>query len=456
MRISIVGIGMGHASSMTMQAAQAVREADVLVGAQRMLESAQAVRESAGLQAAAELKAISPNAIANALEAQGEAERFAILCSGDTGFYSLATSVTRTIRERLPHAEVEIIPGITTVQYFASKLGRPWQSVALASAHGKTCNVLGMVLENEQVFLLTGGELTPRTIIRKLADCGLGSCDVAIGERLSYEDETITVGTVADLVGREFDALSAIWISRGPLRDIEVAPYAGFPGIPDDAFIRGNVPMTKRDIRALCTSKMRVAKDEVVWDIGAGTGSVAIEAACMQPSARVFAIEFKDEGCELIEQNRVRFGAYNVTVVKGRAPEALADLPAPDVAFIGGSTGGLSQIVDAVLAANPHARIVISAITLETVAQTQSLLSELAECGAIADYQATQISVAGSRKAGRYHLMTAENPIFVFEACGSPTPTASNASDGGQAASAAPDSAQGASAAGASAEGTDK
>ncbi len=422
MRIQIVGIGMGNVSSMTMQAAQAIQQADVLVGAQRMLESAQDARKAAGIEAAAELKAISPNAIANALanalETQGNAGRFAILCSGDTGFYSLATSVTRTIRERLPQAEIEIIPGITTVQYFASKLGRPWQSVALASAHGKTCNVLGMVLSNEQVFLLTGGELTPQTIIRELSDCGLGTCDVAIGERLSYEDEHITIGTVADLVGREFDSLSAIWISRGPLCDSEVAPYVGFPGIPDEAFIRGNVPMTKRDIRALCTSKMRVARDEVVWDIGAGTGSIAIEAACMQQSARVYAIEFKSEGCELIRLNRARFGAYNVTVVEGRAPEALADLPAPDVAFIGGSTGGLPQIVDTVLAANPHARIVISAITLETVAQTQTLLAELAERGAIDDYQATQISVASSRKAGRYHLMTAENPIFVFEARG--------------------------------------
>lgn len=417
--IWIVGIGMGDASTMTAQAAQAIQDADVLVGAKRMLESAQAARMAAGKEAAAELKAISPNAIVNAIEAADDAERFAILCSGDTGFYSLATSVTRTINERLPHANVELVPGITTVQYFASKLTKPWQSVALASAHGKTCNVLGMVLSHEQVFLLTGGELTPQTIIRELADCGLGFCEVAIGERLSYEDECITTGTAAELLEREFDSLSAIWISRGQLCDDEVAAYAGFPGIPDDAFIRGAIPMTKRDIRALCTSKMRVANDEVVWDIGAGTGSISIEAACMQPTARVYAIEFKEEGCSLIEQNRVRFGAYNVTVVQGRAPMALVNLPAPDVAFIGGSTGGLAQIVDAVLAANKQARIVISAITLETIAQTQALLADLAERGAIDGYQATQISVATSHEAGRYHLMTAENPILVFEAHGS-------------------------------------
>lgn len=418
MNIWIVGIGMGGPSTMTVQATQAICDADVLVGAQRMLESAQAVRTAAGKEAAAELKAISPNAIVNAIEARGDAERFAILCSGDTGFYSLATSVVRAIRERLLQTDVEVIPGLTTVQYFASRLGRPWQSVALASAHGKTCNVIGLVLSHDEVFLLTGGDLTPQTIIDELVDCGLGSCFVAVGERLSYDDERITEDTAAKLAGTAFDSLSAIWISHGPLRDIEVAPYAGFPGIPDDAFIRGDVPMTKRDIRALCTSMLRVGADEVMWDIGAGTGSISIEAACMQPTARVYAIEFKDVGCELIGLNRVRFGAYNVTVVQGRAPEALADLPAPDVAFIGGSTGGLEAIVEAVLAANPRARIVISAITLETVAQTQTLLAELAERGAIADYQATQISVANSRKVGRYHLMTAENPIFVFEAQG--------------------------------------
>ncbi|MBE6463889.1 MAG: precorrin-6y C5,15-methyltransferase (decarboxylating) subunit CbiE [Eggerthellaceae bacterium] len=418
MVIKIVGIGMGDTSTMTAQAAQAILDADVLIGAQRMLESAQAARSAAGKDIATELKAISPNAIVSAIESIGDVGCFAILCSGDTGFYSLATSVIRTINERLPRADIELIPGITTVQYFASRLAKPWQSVALASAHGKTCNVLDMVLSHEQVFLLTGGELTPQTIINELAGCGLGFCEVAVGERLSYEDERITTGTAAELVGHGFDSLSAIWISRGQLCDDEVAAYAGFPGIPDDAFIRGTVPMTKRDIRALCTSKMRVANDEVVWDIGAGTGSVSIEAACMQPSARVYAIECKEEGCTLIEQNRVRFGAYNITVVRGRAPEALNGLPAPDVAFIGGSTGGLAQIVDTVLAANRKARIVISAITLETVAQTQALLANLAEHGIIDGYQATQISVATSREAGRYHLMTAENPIFVFEAHG--------------------------------------
>lgn len=418
MKIWIIGIGMGSEATMTTQAVEAIEGADVLIGARRMLDSAQELRAAKDLTAAEEVEAIAPSAIVEAVQARGDAEQFVVLCSGDTGFYSLATSMARTIEERLPQVPVEFIPGITTVQYLAAKLGRPWQNVALASAHGTTCNVIGLVLSHDEVFLLTGGDLTPQTIIDELVKCGLGSCYVAVAERLSYDDERITQDKAAKLAGQAFDSLSALWISHGPLCDLEVAPFAGSLGIPDELFIRGEVPMTKRDIRALCTSKLRVHADEVVWDIGAGTGSISIEVACMQPTARVYAIEFKEVGCELIGLNRSRFGAYNVTVVQGRAPEALEGLPAPDAAFIGGSAGGMAQIIDTVLAANPRARIVISAITLETIAQTQTILAELTERGTIGDYKATLVSVATSRKVGDYHLMGAENPIYIFEAQG--------------------------------------
>ena len=418
MKIYIVGIGMGSTHTLTLAAQTAIVEADLLLGAARMVQSAQQLRLEAGCQPAKQSEAIAPKAIATAIADAGDVALCVVLCSGDTGFFSLASSVRDVLGEEFPQAAVETLPGITTVQYLAAKLGRPWQQVRLGSAHGRDCNVLGLVLSNPEVFLLTGGEQTPATIIEMLCKCGLGSCQIVVGERLSYEDERITHSNAEGLLGKPFDALSAIWISHGPLVDEAVQDYVGVGGIPDEAFIRGEVPMTKRDVRALCTARLHPARGEVVWDVGAGTGSVSIEAACMQPFARVFAVETKPQGCRLIEENRSKFGAYNVQVVEGRAPEALEGLPAPDAAFIGGSTGGLEQIVRYILTANSGARLVITAVTLETIAQTSRLLNALQHEGLLGEYQAMQIAAASTRKAGNYHLMQAENPIMIFEAAG--------------------------------------
>ncbi|MGI6217743.1 MAG: precorrin-6y C5,15-methyltransferase (decarboxylating) subunit CbiE [Coriobacteriales bacterium] len=430
--VEIAGIGPGSAGGCSLDALDAIRAADVVVGAKRMLYAAMSlVSSDSGGVASTDVpgqedtvdwcekilvEQASPSKILAALD-QMDFERACVICSGDTGFYSLATS----IRGELAASgyEVRVIPGISTVQYLAAKLQRPWQHCVLRSAHGRSVNVLGEVLANEEVFFLTGGDIVPSTIVGELVDAGLGDVEVTVAENLSYPEERIVTAKAGELVEMEFSSLSSVWIRHGKLRGRELDSYPCLTcGIPDEAFERGKVPMTKQEVRAAIMGKLQLGSEDIVYDVGAGTGSVSIEIALASPMIRVFSVEVSPEACDLIESNRMRFGAYNMKVIRGSAPDALTGLPAPDVVFIGGSRGNFGQIVDAVLTKNPSARIVASAIAMETIAEASKALIERCQEGRLRDFEASQVSVARTRQAGGYHLLTAQNPIVIFSATG--------------------------------------
>ena len=191
---------------------------------------------------------------------------------------------------------------------------------------------------------------------------------------------------------------------------VENPDWTSFPvthGIADEAFTRADVPMTKQEIRSVTLSKLQLTKGAVVWDIGSGSGSVSVECALQAACGHVYAIEKESDAVALTRANMEKFGVCNMTVVEGMAPEALADLPAPTHAFIGGSTGNLKEIVELLLAKNPHVRIVANAVTMETAAE----LSEAAKPFSYSDICC--VNVSRGRKMGRYHLMTAQNPVYI-------------------------------------------
>ena len=181
-------------------------------------------------------------------------------------------------------------------------------------------------------------------------------------------------------------------------------------GIPDDAFVRGKTPMTKEEVRSVSLSKMRVCRDSVIYDIGAGTGSVAVEAALQADMGHVYAVEMKEESAQLIEKNRRKFGADNLTIIRGMAPEALKELPAPDIVFIGGSKGHLNEIIETVCQKNPKARIVINAITLETLSEAVACCQNKKHL----DDEIVQVQISKSDKIGNYHMMKGQNPVYII------------------------------------------
>ena len=186
-------------------------------------------------------------------------------------------------------------------------------------------------------------------------------------------------------------------------------------GLPDSAFLRGEgeggvVPMTKSEVRAIALSKLRLSERAVCYDIGAGTGSVAIEMALQAKKGRIFAIERRADAVELLKKNQAAFSAENLTIVAGSAPEACDDLPAPTHAFIGGSAGNLHGILAVLLQKNPQVRIVATAVSLESVAELTACMKEFP----FADTEVVSVQIARSRKAGAYQLMTGQNPVYVF------------------------------------------
>ncbi len=392
--ITLIGMGAGTPETLTAQSLAALRRADWIFGAKRLLEQLPAgcTEHRKALYKAEEILAWI---------AQTKAETPVVLYSGDTGFYSGAAGLLEQLR--VQGQEATILPGLSSVQLLAAALGRPWQDWKLVSAHGCACNPVAACSAGQPVFFLTGGAETPDTLCAALVRAGLGKTAVTVGEDLGTAAQKITQGTAAEIAGQSFASLSVLLVEAVPV------PIRRTPGLPDEAFLRGEVPMTKQEIRAAALAKLGVQPEETLWDVGAGTGSVSVELALAAPRGRVYAVECEPDACTLIRKNREKFAAKNLILIAGRAPQALEALPAPDAVFIGGTKGGMAAVVDAVLAKNPHARICISAIALETLS---AAIAALTAQGLSAEV--TQIAVSRTRPAGRLHLLTANNPIFLI------------------------------------------
>ena len=218
---------------------------------------------------------------------------------------------------------VRVLPGLSSVQLLAAAVGRPWQDWKLVSAHGRVCDPVAEVLSHPQVFFLTGGGDSPATLCAKLTAAGLGAAHALVGENLGTPAEAIRFGLARELAEQTFAPLSVLLIER------EALPSRRTPGLPDDAFIRGAVPMTKQEVRAAALAKLAVTPTDTLWDVGAGTGSVSVELALAAPAGQVYAVECDPEACILIQKNREKFAAYNLTLIEGKAPKALDDAACP-------------------------------------------------------------------------------------------------------------------------------
>lgn len=396
--VSLVGIGLGSAETMTGEAKRACREADLLIGAKRMTE---AVRQE-GQQV---FCAYRGEEILEYIETHPQYEKVAVVFSGDVGFFSGAKDLLAHVKEQEEKLEVRVIPGISSLVYFCAKLHVPWEKVKTVSVHGREEGLISGVREHPVVFALAGGKNQIAELCKKLMAYGFGDCEIAVGERLSYPDERILRGNVREFCERETDSLAVFLIWN---RKAERRAFAC--GIPDERFCRGKVPMTKEEVRSISISKLGIWKDAVIYDVGAGTGSVAVEMALQAPDGVVYAVEKNEEAVALLEKNRTIFAADHLKIVHGKAPEALENLPVPTHVFLGGSSGNLKEILEIVRKKNQAVRVVINAITLETVTETLAYLKEQEISGA----EIVSVQTARAREVGRYHMMTGQNPVYVI------------------------------------------
>ena len=397
MLVTLIGLGGGTGETLTAEARRALEQAELVLGAERLLEN---LPEIENQQRAAATKSAELFTLLTA----SDAERPCVVFSGDTGFYSGAAGLLALLREAgIP---CRVLPGLSSVQLLASRLGEPWQDWTLCSAHGAPCDPVAALMAGRPAFFLTGGKTTPASLCREIKDAGLGALRVAVGEKLACPDERVVTMTAAECAEQSFAPLSVLLAEAAP------RPIDRTGGIPDDAFLRGETPMTKQEVRAAVLAKLAVRPEDTVWDVGAGTGSVSVELALAAPRGRAYAVEYRDEALALIEENRRRFGAWNLRVVRGRAPEALSSLPAPDAVFVGGSEGRLREIVDAALSKNPDARLCVSAIALETLSAAMDVFHSHG-----LDAEVTQLAVSRAKPGARLHLLLANNPVFLVTAC---------------------------------------
>lgn len=394
MNVTLIGMGSGQPENLTLQGLAALRQADLILGARRLL----AVLPAGCTENRA--AAYRPDEVAELLQTSG-AENAVLIYSGDTGFYSGASSMMEKLEALGVRARV--LPGLSSIQLLAAALGRPWQGWNLVSAHGRTCDPVAECMQGRPTFFLTGGSEDPATLCAQLAAEGFGDVQAVVGQCLGTPEEKLFRGSVKELAAGRFNSLSVLLVEAA-----EVLPRRA-PGLPDEAFERGDVPMTKQEVRAAVLAKLAVRPEDILWDVGAGTGSVSVELALAAPRGRVYAVECRPEGCALIKANREKFRTRNLVLVEGLAPDALSDLPAPDAVFIGGSKGSLAAIVDAALDKNPDARICVSAIALETLSAAVAALTAKGRT-----VQVSQIAVSRARAVGGLHLMMAQNPIYLI------------------------------------------
>ena len=394
MNVTLIGMGSGQPENLTLQGLAALRQADLILGARRLL----AVLPAGCTENRA--AAYRPDEVAELLQTSG-AENAVLVYSGDTGFYSGASAMMEKLEALGVRARV--LPGLSSIQLLAAALGRPWQGGNLVSAHGRTCDPVAECMQGRPTFFLTGGSEDPATLCAQLAAEGFGDVQAVVGQCLGTPEEKLFRGSVKELAAGRFNSLSVLLVEAA-----EVLPRRA-PGLPDEAFERGDVPMTKQEVRAAVLAKLAVRPEDILWDVGAGTGSVSVELALAAPRGRVYAVEYRPEGCALIKANREKFRTRNLVLVEGLAPAALSDLPAPDAVFIGGSKGSLAAIVDAALDKNPDARICVSAIALESLSAAVAALTAKGRT-----VQVSQIAVSRARAVGGLHLMMAQNPIYLI------------------------------------------
>ena len=393
-QIALIGTGMGNEQTLTIEAAEKIREADYIFGAERLL------RIIKNEQAVCYPYYLAADIIPELDRLSGCGVKVVILFSGDTGFYSGCGKLYETLKGR-SDSSVRIYPGISSVSYFAALTGYSYQDAAVLSIHGHGAetewigNLTETIRFSAKTFLLMSGKEDVQKLGRLLQKYHLQNCKVLAGFQLSYPQEKVLALTPETCEHVEETGLY-ICLILNP----DAEKKAVTCGMRDEEFMRDKVQMTKQEIRELSICKIHL------------TGSVAVEIAKRSGKIRVFAIEKKPLALELIDKNREKSALSNLQVIAGTAPDCLQTEERsenPTHAFIGGSSGRLKEIMDVLYEKNHAMRIVINCISLETISELTLLKTD----SRITNLEIIQVQVSRAKTVGGYHLMQGENPIYI-------------------------------------------
>jgi precorrin-6Y C5,15-methyltransferase (decarboxylating) len=339
-----------------------------------------------------------------------------VLVSGDPLFFGLG----RLLLTELPPEDLTFHPHLSAVQLAFNRIKVPWQDARVISAHGRSIDQLMQALQQgaDKIAVLTDRTNTPSAIARLVLALDLPShYQFWICENLGGKAERVQSWSIAEILEQTFAPLNVVILLRQSGSALEQLNLAALPqlGLPDHLFLSfSDRPglMTKREVRILVLGELALQPGQIIWDIGAGTGSVSIEIARLFPTSKVYAIEKTAAGTTLISQNCRRFQVENVISIHGTAPDVLHQLPAPERIFIGGSGGNLSQILDACSSLAPRGVLVMALATLEHL---NTALGWLKACSNW-NYQLLQVQLSRSVPVGQLTRFAPLNPVTILTA----------------------------------------
>ena len=405
-KVHIVGIGDDGVEGMTAQARRLVEAADVLVGPESCATLVPpAVRDR--LVAAANLEELVER-----IEAAG-AKRVVVLASGDPLFYGTA----RYVCSKLGKDRFEVVPHVSSMQLAFARVKESWEDAFLANLSGQSIErVVDRVRSSDTVGLFTSDQWPAPAVARALLDEGIDTFQAYVCENLGSPDERVTQGSLADIAKDTFATPNVMIL----VRKAKVADKPGHVGTrlfgnPDECFLQSRPKrglLTPAEVRSLALAELQLTPTSLVWDVGAGSGSVGLEAARIAREGRVHAIEMDPDDHALIRENAARFGVTNLDPVLGRAPEAWASLPDPDAIYVGGSGRDVAMLVEqAWQRLKPGGRLVTACNSIENLAAMHSLLRSRS-----GDAAYWMVNIArGIEQLDRIRF-EAINPIFLIAA----------------------------------------
>lgn len=398
--IILAGVGPGDKKSVTNEVSEAIEEADAIFGAPRLLSGIN--KKSYALYRAADIIPVIK---------KEKIKKAVILFSGDAGFFSGARSFKEAVKNE-EDIRIKILPGISSFSYMASRIGESYEDALLTSIHGSTDDkdISGLVEKiryNKKVFSLLSNDEDVRKIGSHLVKEGI-KCSLFAGIDLSYENEKIIKLTEKEASGFHSAGVICLFVINESAKKREL--ICGFDDKDFERHAGRIIPMTKECIRHESIRRLCLKEGDVVFDIGGGTGSVAIEIAKQDPSLKVFTIEKKKEAADLIRKNREKFGAFNLTVLEGEATEVMKTLKDPDAVFIGGSSGKLGEMIADLSARNKSIKVVVNAILPETVESVFKIAKEYD----IADLKCTKIAVTDTLDPLGERTEDKKNPVTIF------------------------------------------
>ena len=393
----IAVVGFLGSESFGMAAEAAVRAADAVVGAGRLLD---ALPSDVGGKRI-EVGGAPVETLELAAERRALGERVCLLASGDPGFFG----IVRLASARFGPEALEIHPAPSSVAVAFARAGIHWDDAVVVSAHGRPlAAAVEVALAQPKVGVLTAPDQPPPLLGRALLDAGCGPRRVTVCARLGHDDETVTRTDLDGLAAGSFPPLSVVVLQAPGAPDGDAAPTLAW-GRPDHLYDHRAGMITKAEVRAVALGKLALPATGVLWDVGAGSGSVAIECARLAPGLRVFAVERRSDDLARLRQNATGTG---VVVVEGEAPAVLAELPDPDRVFVGG--GGLNVLESVVGRLRPDGVVVATYAALDRAAAAASRLGHVVQ---IAVSRGVPLGGSGALR------LAAENPVFV---CWGPDP----------------------------------